>query len=205
MVSEIRIYVEGGGDQKDTKARFREGFSLFFKEIKEMARQKKICFSIIACGTRDSARRDFKNALNNHPNAFNILLVDSEDPVTVKSPKQHLINRDSWDLSGIAEDQIHLMFPTMENWIIADVDALARFYGKGLNKNAIPKNNNVQEVSKRDVESALKNATRKTQKKEYHKIKHGPKILGSLNIEIVRQKASYCDRLFTTLMEKIQN
>lgn len=47
MVDEIRIYVEGGGDEKETKAKFREGFSRFFRSLKETARKKKMGFKII--------------------------------------------------------------------------------------------------------------------------------------------------------------
>lgn len=38
---------------------------------------------------------------------------------------------DDWDLDGVADEQIHLMVPTMEAWLVADPEALARFYGQG--------------------------------------------------------------------------
>ncbi|MBD2577546.1 DUF4276 family protein [Oscillatoria sp. FACHB-1406] len=204
MVSEIRIYVEGGGDGKDTKARVREGFSKFLSEFKKIARAKKIGFTIIACGRRNSAHRDFLNALSTHPDAFNLLLVDPEAPVKVKSPKQHLINRDSWNLSGIEDDCIHLMVQVVESWLVADVDTLAKYYGQGFQKSSIPENSNVEEISKEQIESCLKRATQKTQKKAYHKINHCPEILGMLNTQKVRSKAPYCDRLFVTLIALLE-
>lgn len=42
MVSEIRVYVEGGGNSKDTRARLREGFSGFLRDLVDKARQKRI-------------------------------------------------------------------------------------------------------------------------------------------------------------------
>ena len=41
MVNGIRVYVEGGGNGKDAKSRFREGFSIFLKSLVDIARQKK--------------------------------------------------------------------------------------------------------------------------------------------------------------------
>jgi Domain of unknown function (DUF4276) len=145
---EIRIYVEGGGDGKNTKAIFRLGMSQFLKNL--TGTDKKI--TCVVCGKRNDAYRDFKNALKSHPDAINLLLVDSEDFVTVSSAKQHLINRDSWDdLSGIDENDIHLMVQVMESWLIADIDTLANYYGQKFNRNAIPRNNNVEEISKANI------------------------------------------------------
>ncbi|WP_242034189.1 hypothetical protein [Richelia sinica] len=63
MVKEIRIYIEGGGDSKDTKKWLRAGFSNLFKSLSDLARTHKIRWNIIICGTRNHALRDFKNAL----------------------------------------------------------------------------------------------------------------------------------------------
>jgi hypothetical protein len=42
MVKEIRIYIEGGGDKKETKKAMRIGFSEFLKDIKQIAQQQRI-------------------------------------------------------------------------------------------------------------------------------------------------------------------
>ena len=52
MVDEIRIYVEGGGDGKNTKAAFHEGMSRFLIELRQMAQAKKTKWKIIVCGSR---------------------------------------------------------------------------------------------------------------------------------------------------------
>ncbi|WP_442921424.1 DUF4276 family protein [Microcoleus sp. PH2017_28_MFU_U_A] len=126
MVKEVRIYIEGGGDGKNTKQLLRQGFSSFFKELVQVAQSKKIKWQIILCGSRNHAFRNFKNALEDHPNAFVILLVDSEAPVK-QSPWEHLKSRDNWDSPGVDDTHCYLMVQAMEAWLIADIDTLKRF------------------------------------------------------------------------------
>lgn len=204
MVSEIRIYVEGGGDGKETKARFREGMTHFLSALKSLAREKSIRWDIVACGSRNDTLRNFRSALKSHPQAFNVLLVDSEAPFTATSPTVHLKNRDGWDMAGMADEQCHLMVEMMENWFLADVDALESFYKKGFNRNAIPRNQNVEQIAKADVETALKNAIRGTIAGRYQKIRHGTQLLEKVNPELVRKRAPNCERIFKTLECKLK-
>lgn len=206
MVKEIRIYIEGGGDSHKTKSFIRQGFSQFFKELVNEAKNNKIKWNITICGTRNNAFRDFKNALKSHPNAFNILLVDAEAPVKKNSPWEHLKLRDNWDKpAGVDDDNCHLMVQTMEAWFIADIATLKKFYGQGFKESGIPKTTNVETIAKDDLERILKTATVGTTKKEYHKINHAYQLLESLDVTKVRQSSPYCDRLFNTLKEKINN
>lgn len=203
MVSEIRIYVEGGGDGKDTKARVRQGFSGFLSDIINTAREKRIRWSVIACGSRNSTLNDFNTALRTHCDAFNILLVDSEGPVS-RAPREHLSHRDGWDLSHISDDQCHLMVQVVEAWLIADIQGLERFYGQNFNSNSIPRNPNVEQIDKSIVYSSLRLATSRTKKGEYHKILHGPELLKLLDVDRVRGAAPNCGRLFETLEELME-
>lgn len=127
MVKEVRIYIEGGGDGKNTKALLRRGFSSFFKELVQVAQSKKINWNITVCGSRNNAFRDFKNALATHPDAFVILLVDSEAPVVKQSPWEHLKLRDNWDSPGVDDTHCYLMVQAMEAWFMADIDTLKKF------------------------------------------------------------------------------
>jgi len=95
------------------------------------------------------------------------------------------------------------MVQTMEAWLIADREALARFYGQGFGVSAIPMHSNVEQIDKSTLESALKAATRHTSKGEYHKIHHGCKLLTQLDSARVRYAALHCERLFTTLVAKM--
>jgi hypothetical protein len=50
MVKEI--YIEGGGDKKETKKAIRIGFSEFLKDLRQIAQKKRIRWQIIICGSR---------------------------------------------------------------------------------------------------------------------------------------------------------
>jgi len=171
----------------------------------QVACSKKIKWDIILCGSRNNAFRDFKNALAAHPDAFVILLVDSEAPVT-QSPWEHLKSRDNWDApSGIDETHCYLMVQTMEAWFMADIDTLKKFYGEGFKEKAIPKNINVETIDKNSLERSLKAASRDTKSKgEYQKIQHASKLLEMLKVDKVRKASSECGRIFTTLTELME-
>jgi len=200
MVTKIKIYMEGGGKDKNGKAMLREGMTKFLQ--KATASSGK--FQVTCCGSRNEALDMFRTALErpNENSDYIFLLVDSEAFVKdaddgIKRPKQHLQTRDlSWNMQGMNEKQIHLMAQVMESWFIADAEALADFYGQNFNRNAIPKNNEVEEIEKLKIETALVEATKNTTKGKYHKIQHGAKILAIINPNVVRKKASYCERFF---------
>lgn len=202
MVSEIRIYVEGGGDQRSGKAAVQEGFSKFLSPLKEMARERHIRWYVVACGSRQSTFDAFQVASQQHRDAFNVLLVDGEGPVT-RSPWEHLHDRDHWSIQGIPDTHCHLMVQVMEAWIVADLEILRRFYGQEFNANPIPGQEDVELIAKADIEHALIQATRNTQKGEYHKIRHGPKILALVDANKIRPRARHCDRMFTILSNKM--
>jgi hypothetical protein len=91
------------------------------------------------------------------------------------------------------------MVQTMEAWILADAEALAAFYGNSFNSSALPGAVDIETVDKPRLEQALTQATRRTQKGEYHKLRHGPKLLALLAPAKVRARARHCDRLFSFL------
>ena len=203
MVSEVRIYCEGGGNSKDTKAAIRRGFSKFLSELKKLARERRINWKIIACGPRQETFNLFKKAQEIHSNAFNILLVDAEGAVSEK-PWLHLQDRDGWDSQNISDEHCHLMVQMMEAWIVADVAAMESYYGDGFRRNVIPKQDDVEAIDKATLERSFKDATRRTQKGQYHKIRHGPDLLCIIDPRTVLSKARHCERLFTTLEAKIR-
>jgi hypothetical protein len=195
MVREIRIYFEGD-------RALQPAFGVFLAEARERARARNIRWSLIACGSRSRAFLDFQDALDDHPEAFNLLLVDSEEPV-VQPPWEHLRCRqqDQWTPPRIDDSHCHLMVQMMEGWFVADVQALKDYYKKGFNAKVIPKGVNVEQIEKEKIDTALHEATRKTSKGKYDKTKHAPEILQRLNVAKVRKAAPHCDRLFKTLTE----
>lgn len=204
MVNEIRIYVEGGGDQRDTKVRLREGFGLFLGELKALARQQRIGWNVIACGSRESAYEDFCTALETHPEAFNVLLVDAEESFENDSERwAHLNKIDNWTCPAEAgEDHCFLMAQCMETWLLTDRENLQRYYKDCLTASSLPRNAKLENVEKDKVLTSLENAT-KSCKNSYHKTRHGFDILGKTDPQKARKAASNCKLMFEVLADKL--
>ncbi|RKH43754.1 DUF4276 family protein [Corallococcus sp. AB050B] len=199
MVKEIRLYIEGGGDTRYGKERLRAGFSRFFSALIERGRSSNIRWVFVMCGPRDAAFKSFKQALKDHPSAFNILLVDPEGPVKMR-PWAHLASRDPWTRPrNASEDSCHLMVQTVEAWLMADLVTLQQYYGRNFAVGRLPRATDVEAIPKTALEPALVSATKTTQKGEYHKIHHCSDLLGKVDPALVRARAPHCERLFTVL------
>ena len=109
---ELAIYFEGGGDSAESKAVLRQGMSAFLKPLVDKVRARGFRWTITSCGGREQAKEAFLDALAKEPEKFNVLLVDSEEPVALL-PRAHLLQRDRWDLAEADEDQVHLMAQCM--------------------------------------------------------------------------------------------
>lgn len=118
----------------------RGGFGEFFSSLRDLARQKGLKLRPILCGPGSEAFKDFKLAIRSNPDAFNILLVDAESPVS-RSGWEHLQRRGAgWKTpAGTEEAQCHLMVQAVEAWLVAVPDTLAAFYGQGFRRNALPR------------------------------------------------------------------
>ena len=199
----IAIYVEGGGDNREGKATLRRGMDALLNPLKAAARSKALHWKLVCCGSRNAAFQAFRNATVVDEDAFVVLLVDAEAPVSDK-PSRHLASRDSWEFTFAREDAVHLMVQVMETWIIADADTLTAYYGQGFRSNALPRRQNLEDVSKSDVERALNRATEQTTKGRYQKIKHASDLLRRLDVNSVRQRCRHCERLFNKITEQIE-
>jgi len=210
-MNEIHIYVEGGGDTAQQKSDLRQGFDCLLSRAKDKAREKRFRWSLIPCGGRQQAYEAFKNALKAKPLAINILLVDSEDPVSIFADQgidamirvEHLKQRDNWAFDGVKPVHVHLMVQCMEAWIIADVDALKKFYGQGLLDNCLPKRDNLEEEPKINIYNKLRQATSHTQQGEYGKIKHASKLLKSIDVVKVEKRCPRFKEFMRWLEETI--
>ena len=186
----VKLYVEGGGDSKVLRSQCRKGFRTFFEKAGLAGKMP----SVVACGSRGEAYRDFKTAHGHSQSAM--LLVDAEGPVTTPGPWQHLKVRDGWDRPASAsDDQCHLMVQVMESWFLADPDALASFYGQGFRPQSLSKNPNIEQVSKQDVLDGLGTAARETTKGRYDKGRDSYEILGRVDPSKVTNASPYADRL----------
>ncbi len=191
-MASVRICVEGGGKKRRGRQLVRQGFSRFLREFEGAMP------AVIPCGGRDETYEFFRNEVQKHPDAFVILLVDSERAV-VAPPSQHLTNADGWDLSEIDDQQAHLMVQAVEAWLIADRNTLRDYYGSRLNENALPDRRNLESVPQSTLKSALNQATKKTPKGGYHEIEHCSEILARLDPAVVRGACPHCRRLFAVL------
>ena len=199
-MSGVAIYMEGGGDGKSAKAAIRQGMDALLRPLKDAARVKALHWKLVPCGGRDEAFRGFRNAVGNGADAFVVLLVDAEGPVNRAPPRSHLQSRDRWDMGFAGEDTIHLMVQVMETWIVADPDALSRYYGQNFNGNVLPlRTANLEQVPKADVIRTLNRATEHTTKGRYHKIRHASDLLKLIDVERVQARCPHCARLFDLL------
>jgi hypothetical protein len=201
-VKGVAIYMEGGGDSTASKAAIRQGMGEFLSAIRDRAREHRLTWKLVACGSRNSARDAFTHAVQIQPEAFNILLVDAEGPMN-GPPREHLNARDGWHLSG-DEEAFHVMVQSMETWIVADVNALRQYYRQGFLGNALPAAEDLESVAKTDVARALAHATRGTQKGTYRKIGHASEILARVDPGQVMRRCGHCRRLFDLVTARLQ-
>ena len=198
-MSGIAIYVEGGGQSKETRAQLRIGMTQFLRSLRDRRGLRQLQFKVVACGGRDETWRGFSNASRE---TNNFLLVDSEtrvvDPVPV-----HLGRHDRWNVPATLADSVHLMAQVMETWMVADPSALRAFYGIGFHDAAIPRSTRPEDIDKATVMAALKRATQGSRKGEYHKTRHAGPLLGRLDAHTVRTRCPHCARLFAAVEQAV--
>ena len=197
--------MEGGGRGKETKAYLRQGMEVFLSKIKDACREQNWHWNLVVCGPRNEAYKRFQQARKKGEAGIVALLVDLEDPVPVNvEPIAHLTARDPWNFDGVDGDAIHLMVQTMETWIVADPGALRKYYGQGFRENDLPRRQNLEEESKRDIEKALEQATKWTQKRAYRKIHHARELLQRIDPMTVQERCSHCKQFFVKILDLIK-
>lgn len=195
----VRVYVEGGGNNKDTLKRCKEGFASYCQKLVPANRP-----AIVACGGRDQAFSRFKTAIRDaKPGEICALLVDSEATVTAASPVQHLCWRDRWEFPVLDRHRVFLMVQAMESWFLADRQVLNDFYNGGFLAKSLPGDPNIEAVRKEDLEPCLAHASRPTKSKgEYHKVKHGFALLALID-PIKVEKASPHAKCFNDFLRRL--
>lgn len=188
----VTIYVEGGGDNEDTITRCRQGFAAYCSNAGSGKHQPRV----VPCGGRQKTFDRFQNAVRAGKQGDRyVLLVDSEGAVKETNAIDHLAARDGWIFPDLGRSQVFLMVQAMEAWFLADRETLAAFYGEGFLANGLPRNPNIEEIRKDDLEPALKRASKPTKTKgEYHKVKHGFVLLGFINPVKVEKASKYAKK-----------
>ncbi len=199
-MSEIKIYVEGGGDSKELKTRCREAITKLLEKSDFIGRPPRI----VACGSRNEAFDDFKTAYGKGKLVYVALLVDSEDPVkAIKQTWEHLNIRDKWTCpADAADDQVFLMTTCMETWIIADRAALNQHYKNCLQISALPSTTNIERKARHSVQDSLTNATQKCTN-AYAKNKRSFEALANVNPDELTKHCPSFTRMIRILNEKL--
>jgi hypothetical protein len=192
MVSELRIYFEGD-------RRLRPGFHEFFKEIREVAFARRCYVKLV--DTDGTPVADFLTALKANPDAWNVLLLDSDAPNNT-SLSEFLRSK---GLERSHQESVFWMVQIMETWFLSDIDSLAKYYGGGFRSDGLRGNPQVEQIPKADVLSRLKGATRDTQSGEYHKTRHAPRLLAMISPSVVRRAAPNCERMFGMILAKLSD
>lgn len=198
----VRVYVEGGGDTRAQSSPLREAVSIWIQRAVPEATRRP---TIVACGPRRKAFEEFCRAVQDHPDAFCVLLVDSEGAVTAPSKWGHAKERDGdgWDRpSDTSEDNLHFMAQSMEAWLCADSAALGRYFGAGLNAEALPKRANLEEEPRADLNRKLARATSSSQRGEYRKGRDLG-LLGSVSPALVQERCGHAVAFVGVLRKKL--
>jgi len=197
----VSLFIEGGGPQRRTQTACRKAFRLFFEKVLGDRPKPRI----VASGGRDEAYRDFCRAVESDPDSFSVLLVDSEGPVTAgRGAVAHLQERERrW--TGLRDGQVFLMVQCMEAWFLADIPAVAAYYGREFRASALPGHPDIEMIAKRDVLEGLHAAARATAKGGYlrHKREDGFELLGGIDPGKVRRRSGHAADLFDMLLARL--
>jgi hypothetical protein len=128
--------------------------------------------------------------------------VDAESPIEEGSTAwDHLKKRvgDEWERPDESkDDQVFLMVQCMESWFLADREAVESWYDdQKFNATKLPPlvGGSIEPIPKDRVADGLEAATKSTQKSGYHKTKHGPSLLESIDPKKVVAASDYAAKM----------
>jgi hypothetical protein len=200
LVAQQVVFIEGGGDTREQQVRCREAFRALFDKCGFGGRRPRL----VACGGHNTAFDSFKTELRSGSAAFVALLVDSEDPVAnIDRPWDHLRARDKWVRpDGATDDQVLLMTTSMETWVVADRNAIARHLGNTGNLAKLP-SSDLENRQRQDILRALEDATRNS-RTEYVKGSVSFQYLGRVDPVVLRAQLPSFDRAIRILEDGLE-
>lgn len=205
MKGYVRLYIEGGAEGREAGSLFRRGWRLFLKELDQLARDSGYeKLDIVRGRGRADAYKGFVRYSARFPGDLPVLLVDSEVLVPAGTRLWDLVARnpaDRWARPPWAtERHIYFMAHSVETWLLTDHDALAQFYKRDFNPDALP-TVNLEGRSKKEIFEALKRATQKSKSRRYEH-SHAFEIMEHLRPDRVKT-LFHGNRLFEELPKLI--
>ena len=199
-VVRVALYIEGGGTSSRMGQLFRNAWRDFFVSAGLAGNLP----SIVRGGGRNATFDQFTTAVRRaRADELPILLVDSEGPVAAgRSVWQHLQANDRWARPpGIGDDQAFLMVQVMETWLLADRDALRRYFDASFRENRLPPQNNLEGIAKETVLQSLERATADCNKR-FDKDAKGTvpfEILRRISPDAVAERCPHAKAMFDCL------
>jgi hypothetical protein len=179
MVKKI-LFIEGTSD--DTNGDLRQGFHKLLKQ--------KLSDNMPRIKMGNGITTTIKAFKNNRMSEYKVLLIDLDAAASAKPLKIS-----AYQLND-QQDHVFFMIQEMEGWFFSQPHILDAFYGEEISTK-IPKKHfqNIETPAK-----YLAGLTKNTKKGEYHKVRHGVKLLERLDAEqLVQDSPEFAD-----LIEKLQ-
>lgn len=123
----IKLCIEGGGDSALQDTLLREAWQTLFQQAGLAGRIPKT----FRGGGRNNTFDAYQTAVHlKKSDELPLLVVDSEDLISLGTAEwSHLTERDHWIRPpNIGDDDVFLMIGCMETWLLADQEALKRFF-----------------------------------------------------------------------------
>ena len=194
--------MEGGGPRAASQDRLRRGMEVFLQELREAARASSWRWRLVCCGDRGRAFKAFEAEAKHGDAGLVVLLVDSEDPVTAGTFREHLGGRDGWDVRFRPGRQDSSHGPDDGNMDCRRQAGIGELLRRRVQDgSALPGMDDLEAAS--GVDKSLERATRSTKRGRYRKISHASDLLRRIDPETVRKRCPACRRLFETLAKEI--
>lgn len=161
----------------------------------------------MAGGPRAETIRDFLRYCSIEPSSLNVLLIDSEGPVTDtdKYIRDSLRSLSVWD-GGVScsDEQLHLMVQAMEAWFVADPQSLSRRFGQNYSTRHLPSPESAETVSAADLLTAIRRGLPQSRRRRgYDKVSDGVELLRLIDQGVVSRHCGHFRRLWAFLDKRI--